>query len=166
MKRGFTLPELLVVIFIIGILAAIVFPLWGDIQERKNKSKAFGDLKNIEAAIARLAADTSRYPDGDADKPFSVCNVNAHTTLMAGEAGLLSTDGNFPNWRGPYISATLRDPWGNPYLLRSTYRCRRSVLGCDNVQEPRGRSVVILSRGKDGNVGSPDDIVVVLCRRP
>ena len=49
--------------------------------------------------------------------------------LSEPESGLVATDGNFPNWNGPYIPEIPLDPWGNRYFMDTDYQ----ISGVDNV---------------------------------
>ena len=70
--------------------------------------------------------------------------------------GLLSTDGNYPNWGGPYIDEIPLDPWGNPYFFDSDY----------DVPPTGGNDAVVLgSFGPNGvgqNLYDSDDIIIIL----
>ena len=73
--------------------------------------------------------------------------------LAAGAAGLLTTNGSFPNWNGPYLPSIPLDPWGNNYFFDSDYL----VNGHNRV--------VIGSFGPNGvgpNVYDSDDVIKII----
>ncbi|GAG40696.1 unnamed protein product, partial [marine sediment metagenome] len=81
-------------------------------------------------------------------------------------AGLQSTDGGFPGWGGPYMTAVPVDPWGNRYIFDTDYTCNTAVSGCEGI--PNGTVTrAIHSGGPNGsgiNGYDSDNIVLVLCR--
>lgn len=99
MKReGFTLIELMIVVVIIGALAAMVAPkLSGLIGKSKNEI-AKGDLSVISGALDRFEVDNERFPTTDE-------GLNA----------LMTKPGNAPNWNGPYLKKDPQDPWKQAY---------------------------------------------------
>lgn len=100
-QRGFTLIEIMVVVVIIGLLAAIVAPnLIGNIDTAAvNRTRQ--DIRGIETALNLYRLDNFRYPSTDQGLEALVTNP--------GEA-------NAPNWKpGGYLRSVPVDPWNNPY---------------------------------------------------
>jgi general secretion pathway protein G len=101
-QRGFTLIEIMVVVVIIGLLAAVIVPnLMGNVDKARI-SKARQDIQAIETALTMFKLDNSRYPTTDQGLKALVQQP---------------TDPSIRNWRpGGYVKKPSRDPWGNEYL--------------------------------------------------
>jgi general secretion pathway protein G len=104
-KHGFTLIELMLVVIIIGALAAMVVPRFAGRSEQAKISVAKADIHaNISSALDLYELDNGRYPTTEQ-------GLNALRTKPTG----------FPeavNWNGPYLRKEPMDPWGNPYQYR------------------------------------------------
>ena len=104
---AFTLVELLIVIVILGVMAAVVVPKFQDASLRGRESSLRANLILIRVAIERSIADTDLMPQDLADL--------AATT----EPGLgVDTDNNkvpfgAGDWRGPYLDSIPQDPVSN-----------------------------------------------------
>ena len=101
--RGFTLLELLVVIVIIGLLAAYVGPKYFAQLGKSEVTVAKAQIEAFEKALDTYRLDVGRYP-----------------TTEEGLAALLITPANVSKWNGPYLRKEVpKDPWGAPYQYHS-----------------------------------------------
>lgn len=100
---GFTLLELLVVVTIIGLLAAYVGPKYFSQLGRSEQGVAKAQIEAFARALDTYRLEVGRYP-----------------TTEEGLNALLSKPASAARWNGPYLQkAVPDDPWGHPYLYRS-----------------------------------------------
>ncbi len=101
-RKGFTLVELLVVVLIIGMLAAFAAPRMFSVIGKTKADLSKAKMAIIENALARFYIDCGRYPE-DSEGLESLITPPADM-----EEG---------KWNGPYLKASdLADQWGNPYI--------------------------------------------------
>jgi type II secretion system protein G len=74
-QRGFTLVELMIVVAIIGILTAIAFPLYANIQARARVAKAQADARTLASAVVVYSAHMGTMPAALTDLTSSVSNA-------------------------------------------------------------------------------------------
>lgn len=125
-KNGFSLVELMVVLFIIGLLASVVIINVLPSQDKAMRVKAEADISTLNQAMEMYRLDNASYP-GAAD---------GLTALVTPPADLMMPQ----NYRsGGYIRELPTDPWGRPYQYR--------------VPGSEGAPFEIYSLGADGQPG-------------
>lgn len=131
-KRAFTLLEILIVLLIIGLIAALVAP---KILKRGEEAKVQATKiqeKNIAQALKLYKLDTGMYP-----------------TTEQGLKALVEKPTTIPipkNWKGPYLDEIPKDAWGNNFTYISP--------------GPNGEAYILISAGPDQVLNTKDDIVL------
>lgn len=122
-RAGFTLLELLVVLVILGMLAAYVAPRYFGQVGKSEVRVAHVQMDALSKALDAYRADVGRYP-----------------TTQQGLRVLFERPPNLSRWQGPYLKkAVPDDPWGNPYGY--------AMPGAN------GLDYSLSSFGRDGRVG-------------
>jgi len=133
LARGFTLIELMVVLVIIGVLAALIVPNVLDRTDDARTTAARTDVANLMQALKLYRLDNFRYP-----------------TAEQGLQALIAKPGNAPvppNWR-PYLEKLPNDPWGRPYqYLNPGIKGEIDVMSFGADGQAGGE-------GKDADIGS------------
>jgi len=102
-QHGFTLLELLVVMVIIGLLAAYVGPKYFSQVGKSEVKTARAQIVGFEKALEQYRLEVGNYP-----------------TTEQGLAALVAKPANVNHWDGPYIGkAVPLDPWGHAYVYTS-----------------------------------------------
>ena len=126
LHRAFTLIELLLVLVILAVLAAVVVPKFTGRSEQAKLAAAKTDISMLDNALDLFEQDTGRYPSTDEG------------------LRVLTEGGSVQGWKGPYIKRGVpNDPWGNAYVYR--YPGQHNTNGAD-----------LFSMGPDGREGNDD----------
>ncbi|MHB0937619.1 MAG: type II secretion system major pseudopilin GspG [Armatimonadota bacterium] len=135
-RRGFTLLELLVVMFILVLLAGVVTVVVTKRMEEAKHAKAVADIATLKSAIDIYYLHNKAYPP----------TLEALRTPPSGE---------MPKWDGPYIEKPVPDdPWGNPYVYNpkgehNTDSFDLSSWGADGNEGGEGKNADINNWDKD-----------------
>src|SRR6266567_3397244 len=110
-SAGFTLVEIMVVVVILGILAATIIPQFRGTAQDAKVSTAKSTVAELESALERLYIHLDRYPSNEEGLKLLVDPPTGEEEKK---------------WRGPYIKVLRPDPWGEPYQYRNPGVHRKS----------------------------------------
>lgn len=131
--RGFTLIELMVVLVIIGVLAALIVPNVLDRADDARVTAARTDVNNLMQALKLYRLDNQRYPSAE---------QGLEALVRKPTTGVIP-----PNWK-PYLDKLPNDPWGRPYqYLNPGVRGEIDVFSYAADGQPGGD-------GNDADIGS------------
>ncbi len=130
--KGFTLIEIMLVVIIIGLLAAVAVPRLVGKGKEARISIAKSDINsNIPTALDFYELDNGAYPTTEQGLQALTEKPNSTPTPV--------------NWNGPYLKKLPKDPWGNAYNYKSPGDHNQSDFD-------------LASAGPDGTEGSQDDV--------
>ena len=128
---GFSLVELMVVVFIMGLLATLIVINVAPATDKSRLGKAQSDIASLESALEMYSMDMYTYPAPD-------MGLTALTTVPTGDKAVQYRSGG-------YIKRLRTDPWGQEYQY--------TVPGTRS-----GGAYDVFSVGPDGQAGTADDI--------
>jgi general secretion pathway protein G len=127
-RRAFTLIELLLVLVILAVLAAVVVPRLTGRVESARRGGTISDISNIKTALGIFETDMGRYPSTEEGLGFLLNNIS-----------------NDAMWHGPYLEKAPLDKWGSEY-----------IYVCPGTDDPT--SFDLSSPGPNKIPGDDDDI--------
>ena len=127
---GFTLIELMLVVIIIGIIAAIAVPRMTGRTERARLAAAKATINSLSAALDSFELDVGRFPSSEEGLDALIERPSALTTES--------------QWNGPYMREIPFDSWNRPFIYK--YPGENSV------------DFDLVSLGHDGQEATEDDV--------
>jgi general secretion pathway protein G len=133
LARGFTLIELMVVLVIIGVLAALIVPNVLDRTDDARATAARTDVNNLMQSLKLYKLDNQRFPTSEQGLDALVRKPTSGTVP--------------PTWK-PYLDKLPADPWGKPYqYLSPGVKGEVDVFSLGADGQPGGE-------GKNADIGS------------
>ena len=165
MRRAFTLMEMIIVVIILAILAAIIVPMLGGLREIATPTGPKSDKQIVTETTMRAIRDailgTDSRPGAWPDLGQRPDRFPTDPNLLLHEFSVIQAlDPSVPEydpvtkigWRGPYLqsASTLVDAWGNPILIDIIDVNSNNTLDLDDL-----RYVRLVSFGEDGSRDTP-----------
>lgn len=144
-SKGFTLVEVIVILAVIAVLAAILTPTVLKYIEDARLNRALGDVRTVSAMLNDLIKDTGKFPGSMLDQTVPantfLCGPGTlaggvvwgatgtceslSNHLLTNDPGVTAGTDNYPStgklrWKGPYLQAIDEDGWGNAYQVNAS----------------------------------------------
>jgi general secretion pathway protein G len=134
-SRGFTLIEIMVVVVIIGLLAAVIVPKVIGNVDTARQAKAKQDIQALQTALTMFKLDNYSYPTAE---------LGLKALVEKPDSPLIR------NWRpGGYLERLPKDPWGNEYVY-----ARPATHGGDYDLYSMGADAKPGGEGTDADIGN------------
>lgn len=122
MKKAFSLVELMIVVAVLGILAAIVVPQFQSHTTHAKESAAKSDLRTLRSAIELYTAQHNGippgYPNGDITAAPSALTFVWQLTGASNESGQIAAPGTAGYNLGPYMRTFPKNPFNNDWSVK------------------------------------------------
>lgn len=112
-QKGFTLVEILIVVVILGILAAIVIPQFSEASTEAKLNSSMSSLQSLRSQI-------SLYKIQHNDNPPAFNSFAAQLEQYSDAAGATNATKTDPYIYGPYVQSVPRNPWNNSSTVSAT----------------------------------------------
>ena len=124
-QRGFTLVEMLLVLMILGVLAAIVVPKMANRGQDARIKATVTQISAFKTALDMFEVDNGYYPKG-----------------RNGLLDLVQKPRDASNWHGPYLDSIPKDPWGNDYIYECPGRHNPASLDISSLGPPNDNTPI------------------------
>lgn len=131
-RAAFTLLEVLMVIVILGVLAALIIPQFAGTKDKADRDLTLAQINSLSSDLERFKLHCSRYPTQEEGGLSLLLNKPTSEDLA-------------DKWGGPYIKKLPRDTWGKELGYRAPGQYNQDTFD-------------LWSYGKDGQDGTEDDI--------